>query len=371
MSKTLFGDILSQIQKTLGLSDVDIAKKSYIGKATIHSMKYREKVNGEKINDLVRAIIELTAPEAREQFCGNISFLNQKFRAIWEKHGVGSQYNEFCATDTFDDIIKTLFTVAYSSGGAENAATTDSPKRRLVAFDLDGTLIKGIRHSWTVLWQAIGKTSEDATRHKKDFEEGRLSYAEWCRSDLEALRAGGLTMAKVIDAAKKSGCSLTKNLREAIDMLHNNNCKVVIISGGADCLLYALLPDADEIFDDIYINRCKFGADGILEDIVPTEYDWDADCLGVQGKEAGFRFLCAKYDAKELDSVFVGDDRNDFRAMGLAGMKIFYHSFSEHDATRGTTKGAVERDWPRNIIIESRNDLKAVVNRILDWDFSD
>lgn len=370
MDKTLFNEMFSLITEALDLEDSDIVGESdsWISKDGVRSWRNRG-VPAKKNILLLSEHVAEAAEAKNSSFGSDYAGLNKKIKEICDKYGVSARELALVPTDTLEETVRRLITVSVEK--SKDMSESKQSVRRVVAFDLDGTLIKGIRHSWNVLWEAIGRDNELATEHKKEFEECRLSYKTWCKMDRDALRDGGLTMQKVAEAVAKNGCSLTKNLIEAVDLLHENNCKVVIISGGADCLLTTLLPNAAEIFDDIYINRCIFGRDGVLEDIIPTEYDWDDDCVGVKGKDAGFNFLCAKHGAELKDSVFVGDDRNDFRAMELAGMKIFYHSFSENDVSRGITRGAVVRDWPRDIILESRNDLMCVARRILDWHFGD
>jgi HAD superfamily phosphoserine phosphatase-like hydrolase len=268
---------------------------------------------------------------------------------------------------------KTEIPVLDMEAGKEVVTSEKQPKR-IVAFDLDGTLIKGIRHSWTILWKIIGRSADEAHHLKKDFETGKISYQEWTEDDCKHLREGGLTKAMVHKAVVESRCTLTKNLRKAVKKLQDNNCICAIISGGADCVLYDLMPDADELFgkENIFINQCKFDerGDGIIYEIVPTPYDWDEGCLGVEGKAAGLKLLCAKHGVRLEDSVFVGDDRNDFRAMEIAGMKIFYHSSDPKDHRRGTSKGPAKRPLP-DMIIEEANDLMFVADIIINWDSGD
>lgn len=244
--------------------------------------------------------------------------------------------------------------------------------KRAVAFDLDGTLIKGLRYSWTIVFKAVGVNEEEPAKLKKDFECGRISYPEWCEADCRLLRENKLTFQKLQKAVKESKVSLTKNLEPAILKLKDNGCKVAIISGGADSVLYALLPNADELFDAIYINKLIYNREtGILEDIIPTKYDWDESKKGLEGKQAGFKYFCVQNGVKPENSVFVGDDFNDLGAMGIAGMKIFYHSYSQRELDRGTLGRPDIKNLPFDVIYDSRNDLMGVANRIVNWDFTD
>ena len=233
-----------------------------------------------------------------------------------------------------------------------------------ILFDLDGTLIKGIRHGWTMVWNILkgpGDTElqEKQKRRKKRFQEGEISYLDWCREDGESCRELGLTR----DHFKKLGginhVSLTKNLREGLRKLRERGIKTAIISGGIDALLYELLPDADDLFDDILINQFIFSEDGIFEYISATEYDWDDSKVGVVGKRRGLERLCEKHGVAISDSAFVGDDLNDIEAMRAAGLKIFYCGDTREFRDSKNTA------LPRNISIIPSNDFMRVVERIL------
>lgn len=212
-------------------------------------------------------------------------------------------------------------------------------KRFLVAFDLDGTLIKGIRYSWTLLWEKLNVGNSNQKQRKNDFKNGKLSYIEWTKLDCEDLIKHKLSQSIIADIAKSSNCQLTKNLVEAIEYLKKNDAVVVIISGGIDALLYELLPDANEIFDEILINKFIFDENGYLKSISPTEYDWDDSKKGVVGKNRGLEKLCEKYSIPIENSVFIGDDLNDIKAMEIAGKKIYYCTDKREFQQDGLPKG--------------------------------
>lgn len=89
-------------------------------------------------------------------------------------------------------------------------------------------------------------------------------------------------------------------------------------------MLYELIPDADDLFDEILINRFLFLDDGSLNRISATEYDWDDIKVGVVGKRRGLERICEKYNFSVEDAAFIGDDLNDIEAIKTAGLKIFY-----------------------------------------------
>ncbi len=229
---------------------------------------------------------------------------------------------------------------------------------RLVAFDLDGTLIKGIRHSWTVVWRHLNVDSKGQLQRKEKFRKKQLSYLDWCRLDGEDFKKNGLNKAHFQEIIKSHGLALTKNLREGLKALRDKGIKTAVISGGIDALLYELLPDADELFDEILINRFVFSDIGDLKSISATEYDWDDSKIGVVGKRRGLERVCEKYNISMEDSAFVGDDLNDIEAMKSAGLKIFYC---------GDTREFVNGNHlPQDIAIIPENDFLKIVERVLN-----
>lgn len=264
--------------------------------------------------------------------------------------------NESFTNCNLETVTKMFMNSVASEENIRNSIKSQNTKSKIVIFDLDGTLIKGIRHSWTLVWNELGPINEIHTKRKKDFYEGKLSYLEWARLDCEELIGLGLTKSHFKKIVQDGKCSLTKNLIPAIKKLRDNDIITAIISGGIDALLYELLPESDELFDDILINKFIFSEDGKLQSISATEYDWDDKKLGTVGKNRGLTRLCEKYNIKIEDSVFVGDDLNDFAAMSSAGKKFFYCG----DAREFKTE-----QLPLGIILMPDNNLLKVADRIL------
>ena len=237
-----------------------------------------------------------------------------------------------------------------------NGKPQKRPQEYLVAFDLDGTLIKGIRHSWTLLWNELGVNSSIQIERKNMFKQGKISYLEWVQRDTEDLINHGLNKKHIANAVAKNHCTLTKNLDKAVSLLKDQGCLIAIISGGVDAILYELFPNASDFFDDIYINRFIFDDNGNLQRISATEYDWDDQKKGVVGKKKGLERLCEKYSIPIENTVFVGDDLNDFSAMKAAGKRIFYC------ADRREFKN---EEMPKGITIIPSNDLMEVARVIL------
>lgn len=262
--------------------------------------------------------------------------------------------NKVLDGSNFKTIIELFSSLAASRAPMTMKQHAGTTPRGLVAFDLDGTLIKGIRHSWTLIWNELGASNH--AKRKTEFYNGNISYLQWTELDCKELKKLSLKKSHFKKIVSDGKCSLTKELIPAITKLREAGFVTAIISGGIDTLLYELLPDADSYFDDIFINRFIYADNGSLEYISATEYDWDDKKKGTVGKNRGLTRLCEKYGISVGNSVFVGDDLNDFAAMTSAGRKIFYC---------GDTREFKTEQLPLGITLVPDNNLLLVADKIL------
>lgn len=259
----------------------------------------------------------------------------------------------------FDDCSFGFITKLFFSCLKQEKHIDNQTHKYLVAFDVDGTLIRGIRHSWTLLWEELGLSNDFSSQRKKEFKNGKISYLDWVEMDANDLINHKFSMEHISRiVSDKSHCWLTKNLVDAVNKLKDNGVVVCIISGGVDAILFELLPNAGELFDEVLINRFIFDNEGFFKKISPTEYDWDDSKKGVVGKNRGLERLCEKYNIPIYNSIFVGDDLNDFKAMTIAGKRIFYCE---------ETREFTGEKMPDDITIISKDNLMEVTNIILEY----
>ena len=90
-----------------------------------------------------------------------------------------------------------------------------------------------------------------------------------------------------------------------------------MISGGIDVLLYELIPDTDDLFDHIFINKLRFDAKNVVSGVEATPYDFE-------GKADALEKMCAEHGYTLDRSVFVGEGFNDGDASAKAGLSIAY-----------------------------------------------
>jgi HAD superfamily phosphoserine phosphatase-like hydrolase len=193
---------------------------------------------------------------------------------------------------------------------------------RLVVFDLDGTLLRGLDYSWQVVWEHLGYDDEVRRLAMQRYLEHEITYEDWCKYCLRMYMAKGLRredFKKITNAV-----SLTKNFYPTIRALRQAGLVLALISGGIDVFLYEKIPDADKVFDYVFINEFVFDGKGLLSRIVPTKFDFDR-------KLAAVRQICEKRGFALGDVVLVGEGINDFAladALGC-GNTIAYSPRSE------------------------------------------
>lgn len=199
---------------------------------------------------------------------------------------------------------------------------------RLVAFDVDGTLVEHDRG--LVVWQVlnrrfIGDSSINAERYQA-FQRGEISYAEWVRLDIEGWRNGGATRAN-IEEAIRGELRLVPGAREVTCELARRGYHVVVVSGTIDILLHTLLPEHP--FSHVFTSRIEFAADGAIQDWTATPYDMD-------GKADALRLLARTTGIDVRQFAFVGDHLNDCAALRLVGCPIAYDP--KHEDVRASAK---------------------------------
>jgi len=140
-------------------------------------------------------------------------------------------------------------------------------------------------------------------------------YQEWCEHDYRHFRARGLRRQDF--TAITSTIHPTKNLDKALQILRSEGFILAIISGGIDTFLYEKIPNANQLFDYICINRLKYDDQSIISGIEPTPFDFE-------GKAVALEAICKQHNATLEEAVFVGEGYNDAAAATKAGLSIAY-----------------------------------------------
>jgi phosphoserine phosphatase SerB len=195
----------------------------------------------------------------------------------------------------------------------------DKPK--LIFFNLDGTLIDGMEYIYQHLWEYFGVDKTQTRETIQKFINNEIGYEEWVNTDLKLLQEAGATKQTIMDAIMS--LHPMEGALNTIRALKNMGYKIVIVSGGIDLVIEAVYGDeATVLFDEVYINKYNFDAEGKLVGATPAQY-------GMEDKAACIKDMAAKYGVDTKDCVFVGDNENDVAAALTAGKSIAFNSKSE------------------------------------------
>jgi phosphoserine phosphatase/pimeloyl-ACP methyl ester carboxylesterase len=187
---------------------------------------------------------------------------------------------------------------------------------RVIAFDLDGTLLRGIDFSWTVVWKHLGFPEAVYRGAMRDYRKGRTTYQEWCELACRHFREKGLRRSDF--ARIVSGISVTRNLLETLTTLKSSGFILAIISGGIDTFIEEKIPNAAELFDYICINRLSFEKpSGLISGVDSTPFDFE-------GKTVALEAICKRHGCTLKEAVFVGEGFNDEDVVNKAGLSIAY-----------------------------------------------
>jgi phosphoserine phosphatase len=192
--------------------------------------------------------------------------------------------------------------------GSENLIDFDGPqsqqlaKYRLVAFDLDGTLLRGLDYSWTLVWKFLGYEDDIRDEAMRKFlcsDRSFKNYTKWCDFCCKKFVDGKLRYEDFKEIV--APVTLTNNFYPTMEELKRRGYVLALISGGINRFLYETIPDAARIFDYIHINVFKFAHEtaGILTRIIPTEFDFF-------GKAKAVKNICQERGFDCSDAVFVG-----------------------------------------------------------------
>jgi phosphoserine phosphatase len=187
---------------------------------------------------------------------------------------------------------------------------------RVVAFDLDGTLLRGMQFSWTVVWKSLNFPEAVYRGAMRDYRKGKTTYQEWCDLACNQFRARGLRRSAFTAIA--SGVTVTNNLRETLTILRTTGMVLALVSGGMDTFVEEKIPDAAELFDYICINRIRFEQPGgLISGVEATPFDFE-------GKVDAVEAICQRHGCSLAEAVFVGEGFNDEQVVNRVGLGIAY-----------------------------------------------
>jgi HAD superfamily phosphoserine phosphatase-like hydrolase len=212
----------------------------------------------------------------------------------------------------------------FSESIAVESVSARNEPFRLVAFDLDGTLLQGPDYiwSWKLVWLYLNYDdsvraklmSEYLTEHK---HTRRGWYKQWCDEAAKKFRQRKLKRPDFTEITKD--LVPVEGLYDVLRALKQEGIKVAIVSGGIDVFLEEKIPDYGELFDYVFINKFRFDKNGLFSGVDATDYDFE-------GKFTAIEKICEEAGFNIRQTVFVGDGFNDEHVIGRVGKTIGFNA---------------------------------------------
>lgn len=186
---------------------------------------------------------------------------------------------------------------------------------KLIAFDLEGTLVKSVS-GWVELHKRFG-TWEKGREYAELFFSGKIDYVEWAELDASLWR--GHTKDEIMEWVES--VEYMEGARELIDFLRSRNFRIAILSSGLMCLAGKVAKELG--VDYVFANELVFDEEGIITGKVKPHVDF-------RNKGAILREL--KEKLKPGLTVAVGDGFNDIAMFKVADVSI---AINPHEGVRG------------------------------------
>jgi len=189
----------------------------------------------------------------------------------------------------------------------------------LVAFDVDGTLIRG--PEGMTVWEVLNKRFTGVPEVNRErwalYRQGKLSYAEWVALDVGGWKDHGARRSDLIDAF--APLELVAGTREGLSELKESGLRLFAISGTLDLMLETIFPDHP--FEEVHCNHIGFDEEGLIS-------HWKATPFDMHGKAELLRGIAMREEIPLARCAFVGDSGNDQWIAREAGFAVAFNSNS-------------------------------------------
>ena len=189
--------------------------------------------------------------------------------------------------------------------------SNSSHKYKLIAFDMDGTLVKE-RNSWGILHQYFG-TQDEAQKNKEEYFGGKISYAEFMRKDAALWLPLKPTMGEMEQVL--SNYTLMPHSKQVIKELKKDGIETVIVTGGLDILARKVATRLG--IENVLSNGLVFDDNGYLtgEEICN---------VNVLRKDIILEQFVREINVPISKCIAVGDSEYDTEFLNCAGLGIAF-----------------------------------------------
>lgn len=196
--------------------------------------------------------------------------------------------------------------------------------KKLVGFDVDGTLVPNIPYSWEEFHRVFSIDRIKLDRLMNDYQTGKISFEDWGAEDTKLWQEKNLHKSDFIRVIEKN-FHLANGAVELFEELQSRNHVLAIISGSLSIVMEVLIPDFKKYFSHLHIGHLIFDEKECVN-------RYESGKILQNGRENKFielEEICCRENVPVSQSVFVGDNVNDISALHGAGLGIAFRPRSE------------------------------------------
>ncbi|QLG71029.1 hypothetical protein HG535_0B00670 [Zygotorulaspora mrakii] len=252
--------------------------------------------------------------------------ISKKINAVLSSDGYEVESEQQSSENAFDIYVENSNTISLKEFHLLLKEVIDSVKdadlivqlnnkyrqKKLIVFDMDSTLIYQevieLIAAYANVEDKVREITERAMNNELDFKQSLQERVKLLK---------GLKIDDLYDQIK-SKLEITKGVPELCQALHNNGCKLAVLSGG-------FIPFAKFIKEQLNLdyaeaNILETDSDGLL-----TGFTKGTVVDGQYKAETLLR-LCKEFDIPVEASCMVGDGGNDLPAMNVAGFGVAWNA---------------------------------------------
>ena len=205
---------------------------------------------------------------------------------------------------------------------------------KLVCFDIDGTLVlehkeRMLAHAgylephefedsvWILLHRYFNVMKE-AKEQYNAYHKGMISYKDWVEKNIMLWKEAGANE-EIINHVFSEFTMPMPGAIETLRELKAAGIKMAVISGGLKSVATHHFKNE---FSPVFANDIIYNEQGTIVGAIATPYDFG-------GKLRGMHEACAMHGVTPAETVFIGDNINDFQVMEEVGLGIAFNSKSE------------------------------------------
>ena len=183
--------------------------------------------------------------------------------------------------------------------------SSTSSKKKVVIFDFDGTLTKPAKYlnTWEAIWETLGYPISECEKYHKIYSNGEINHDEWCEITEKYFIEKGCNKRHLINVALNE--ELIEDAREVIIELKSKGILLYILSGSIKQYIEIVLgKELSGCFAEIKANRFIFNAQGMLDGIIGTPYDFE-------GKARFVSKIMLDRQVRSEEIIYIGNSFND------------------------------------------------------------